>query len=79
MTPGQVIVLVVVGGVLLVVLSLVVMYNRFVRQRTLIDESWGQIDVELHPSARADPQPGLDRAGVRRARGRRAREPDPRP
>ncbi len=47
MTPGQVIVLVVVGGVLLVALSLVVMYNRFVRQRTLIDESWGQIDVEL--------------------------------
>ena len=47
MTPGQVTVLVVVGAVLVVALSLVVMYNRFVRQRTLIDESWGQIDVEL--------------------------------
>jgi LemA protein len=23
------------------------MYNRFVRQRTLVDESWGGIDVEL--------------------------------
>ena len=27
--------------------QLVVMYNRFVRQRTLVDESWGGIDVEL--------------------------------
>jgi LemA protein len=32
---------------LVLVLSLVVMYNRFVRQRTLVDESWGGIDVEL--------------------------------
>lgn len=47
MTPGQLVVLVVVGLVLLAGLSLAVMYNRFVRQRTLIDESWGQIDVEL--------------------------------
>jgi LemA protein len=30
-----------------VVLPPVTMYNRFVRQRTLIDESWGQTDVEL--------------------------------
>lgn len=37
-----------VGGVLLVVLlSLVVMYNRFVRQRTLVESSWGGVDVEL--------------------------------
>lgn len=34
--------LAVLGG-----LSVVVMYNRFVRQRTLIDASWGGIDVEL--------------------------------
>lgn len=27
--------------------SVVVMYNRFVRQRTLIDSSWGGVDVEL--------------------------------
>ena len=33
-------------GVLLL-LSIVVSYNRFVRQRTLVDESWGGIDVEL--------------------------------
>lgn len=37
-----------IGGLVLVVgLSVVVMYNRFVRQRTLIDSSWGGIDVEL--------------------------------
>jgi LemA protein len=50
--------LVVVG--LLVVLPLVtltVMYNRFVRQRTLVDESWGDIDVEL--SRRHDLIPNL--------------------
>lgn len=36
------------GGVILLIgLSVVVMYNRFVRQRTLIDSSWGGIDVEL--------------------------------
>ena len=40
--------LLVVGGlVLLLGLSLLVMYNRFVRQRTLVDEAWGGIDVEL--------------------------------
>ena len=38
---------VVLGVVAFVALSLVVMYNRFVRQRTLVDESWGGIDVEL--------------------------------
>jgi LemA protein len=34
-----------VAVVLLV--AVLVMYNRFVRQRTLVDESWGGIDVEL--------------------------------
>ena len=36
--------------VLLVILALagVVSYNRFVRQRNLVEESWRQIDVELH-------------------------------
>lgn len=47
MSPGQLVALVAGGLVALVLLSLVVMYNRFVRQRTLVDESWGQIDVEL--------------------------------
>jgi LemA protein len=36
-----------VGVVLFLLLCLVVMYNRFVRQRTLVDESWAGIDVEL--------------------------------
>lgn len=35
------------GVALLVGLAVVVMYNRFVRQRTTIDASWGGIDVEL--------------------------------
>ena len=47
MTPSQVALSLLGAFVLLVLLSLVVMYNRFVRQRTLVEESWGQIDVEL--------------------------------
>lgn len=35
-------VVVVVGG------GLAVSYNRFVRQRNLVQESWRQVDVELH-------------------------------
>jgi LemA protein len=38
---------IVLGVVALVVLAVIVMYNRFVRQRNLIEESWRQIDVEL--------------------------------
>ncbi len=37
----------VIGVPALLGLSLVVMYNRFVRQRTLIDSSWAGVDVEL--------------------------------
>jgi LemA protein len=39
----------VAAGALVVVLglSVVVMFNRFVRQRTLVDQSWSGIDVEL--------------------------------
>ena len=33
--------------VLLLLFVVVFSYNRFVRQRTLVDESWGGIDVEL--------------------------------
>ena len=44
MTP----VLVALGAaVVLLLTSVLVMYNRFVRQRVLVDESWGQTDVEL--------------------------------
>lgn len=38
---------VIVGIVVLLALAVVVSYNRFVRQRNLVQESWRQIDVEL--------------------------------
>ena len=41
------VVLIVLGLGVFVALCLVASYNRFVRQRTLVDESWGGIDVEL--------------------------------
>jgi LemA protein len=46
-----------IGVALLLVISVVVSHNRFVRQRTLVDESWGDIDVEL--SRRHDLIPNL--------------------
>lgn len=41
------IVIVILVVVLVPVIGVVAMYNRFVRQRTLIDASWGGVDVEL--------------------------------
>jgi LemA protein len=38
---------VVLGVVALLALATVVSYNRFVRQRNLVQESWRQVDVEL--------------------------------
>ncbi len=38
---------VVVAIVVLLLIAVVVSYNRFVRQRNLVQESWRQIDVEL--------------------------------
>lgn len=38
---------IVLALVVLLVLAVVVSYNRFVRQRNLVQESWRQIDVEL--------------------------------
>jgi LemA protein len=35
------------GAVLLLVLAVIISYNRFVRQRNLVEESWRQVDVEL--------------------------------
>jgi LemA protein len=35
------------GAVLLVVIAVAASYNRFVRQRNLVEESWRQVDVEL--------------------------------
>ncbi len=48
---------VLVGIAALLVISVIVSHNRFVRQRTLVDESWGDIDVEL--SRRHDLIPNL--------------------
>jgi LemA protein len=39
---------IIIGVVVLLVLATVVSYNRFVRQRNLVQESWRQIDVELN-------------------------------
>ena len=39
---------VILGLVVVVALGVVVSYNRFVRQRNLVEESWKQIDVELN-------------------------------
>lgn len=47
MTTPQLGLLIAAAVVVLLLVSLLVMYNRFVRQRVLIDESWGQTDVEL--------------------------------
>jgi LemA protein len=40
-------IVVVVALVVLPLVALVVMFNRFVRQRTLVDEAWHDVDVEL--------------------------------
>jgi len=45
----MVVVLVVIVAILVILaIALIVSYNRFVKQRNLIQESWRQIDVELH-------------------------------
>lgn len=36
-----------IGVVVLLALGVIVSYNRFIRQRNLITESWRQVDVEL--------------------------------
>src|SRR3954452_19344210 len=43
-----VVVIVIVAIVVILAIALIVSYNRFVKQRNLIQESWRQIDVELH-------------------------------
>jgi LemA protein len=42
------VIILVVAVVVVVAIALIVSYNRFVKQRNLIQESWRQIDVELH-------------------------------
>jgi LemA protein len=39
---------IIIGVVALLVIATIVSYNRFVRQRNLVQESWRQIDVELN-------------------------------
>ena len=39
---------VIIGLVVLLAIAAVISYNRFVRQRNLVQESWRQIDVELN-------------------------------
>src|SRR5204863_68584 len=39
---------IVIAVVVLLVIGVIVSYNRFVRQRNLVQESWRQIDVELN-------------------------------
>ncbi|MFC0627209.1 LemA family protein [Kribbella deserti] len=41
-------VIVIVAVVVILAIALITSYNRFVKQRNLIQESWRQIDVELH-------------------------------
>jgi len=49
----------VTGAIVVIGLDAAVAYNRFVRQRTLIDSSWGGVDVEL--ARRRDLIPNLVR------------------
>ncbi|UZN02666.1 LemA family protein [Cellulomonas sp. S1-8] len=48
MSTTTVVVIVVVAIILIVLLWAVAQYNGFVRLRNLVQESWRQIDVELH-------------------------------
>ncbi|WP_427887744.1 LemA family protein [Kribbella sp. GL6] len=42
------VIIAIVAVVVIVAIMLITSYNRFVKQRNLIQESWRQIDVELH-------------------------------
>ncbi|TCO41583.1 LemA protein [Kribbella antiqua] len=42
------VIIAIVAVVVILGIALIVSYNRFVKQRNLIQESWRQIDVELH-------------------------------
>ena len=48
MTGGTIALIVVVAVIVIVLLWAVAQYNGFVRLRNLVQESWRQIDVELH-------------------------------
>ncbi|TCC11405.1 LemA family protein [Kribbella soli] len=42
------VIIVIVAVIVILAIMLITSYNRFVKQRNLIQESWRQIDVELH-------------------------------
>ena len=42
------IIILVIAVIVIIAIALIVSYNRFVKQRNLIQESWRHIDVELH-------------------------------
>ncbi len=63
---------IVLGLAVLIALGLVVSYNRFVRQRNLVQESWRQVDVELTRRHDLIPNLVVDRQGLRRPRAHRA-------
>ena len=42
------VIIVIVAVIVVAAIMLITSYNRFVKQRNLIQESWRQIDVELH-------------------------------
>ena len=48
MTGGTIALVVVIAVVVIILLWAVAQYNGFVRLRNLVQESWRQIDVELH-------------------------------
>ena len=66
----------VAGGVVLVLVSAALLsFNRFVRQRQLIDNSWSNIDTELKRRYELIPNLVRDGQGLRRPRTRRRSRP----
>ena len=59
---------IVLGLVVLAALGAIVSYNRFITQKNLIKDAWANIDTELKPPVRPDPEPGQDGEGLRGAR-----------
>ena len=69
-------ILIVVGVVVVLVLFVISLYNRFVQLRNRIDNAWAQVDVQLQAPVRPDPEPRRDGEGLRVARARDVRARD---
>ena len=78
--PGGIIALIIVAVIIVLVLYFVGQYNGLIKLRNVVQESWRQIDVELQPAARPDPEPRRDGQGLRgpRARDAAGRSPNAR-